>query len=145
PAHPFVPHSRTEPAGTTGTPGQHETRAFFPRNDDAWRGRRQVPKGIKPGEHPMAMESPPLDIRPSSAHLDCDHAEVGPPSRGGLRCRSARGTYHRSETNGRRSMRTRFLILLGLLAFARVEAAEPAMPKTKVPSWDARGVGPLPW
>ena len=42
-------------------------------------------------------------------------------------------------------MRTRFLLLLGLLAFARVEAAEPATPKTKVPRWDARGVGPLPW
>ena len=42
-------------------------------------------------------------------------------------------------------MRTQSLIVLMVLAFAPVGAAEPAAPKTKVPRWDARGVGPLPW
>jgi metallo-beta-lactamase class B len=46
-------------------------------------------------------------------------------------------------------MLTRTLIvlpmMLGALAVARGEAREPSAPKTKVPAWDARGVGPLPW
>jgi hypothetical protein len=54
-------------------------------------------------------------------------------------------------TNTPRSgpMRTRTLIVLPLLlatvALVRAEAREPSEPKTKVPRWDARGVGPLPW
>ena len=45
-------------------------------------------------------------------------------------------------------MRTRTWILplvLGTLVPARAEAREPSAPQTKVPRWDARGVGPLPW
>jgi glyoxylase-like metal-dependent hydrolase (beta-lactamase superfamily II) len=46
-------------------------------------------------------------------------------------------------------MRTRALIVLQLLlvtvALEPVAAREPSAPATKVPLWDARGVGPLPW
>src|SRR5260370_31726389 len=46
-------------------------------------------------------------------------------------------------------MRTRTSIILlsvvAVLAAAPVEAQQLAGPKTKVPRWDARGVGPLPW
>src|SRR5262245_2903571 len=41
-----------------------------------------------------------------------------------------------------------FLVLplaAALLATAPAQAGEPDGPKTKVPAWDARGVGPLPW
>jgi len=36
-------------------------------------------------------------------------------------------------------------LLLGTLTLAPVAAQEPSAPATKVPRWDARGVGPLPW
>src|SRR5260370_42588598 len=45
-------------------------------------------------------------------------------------------------------MQTRALIFLPLVWMAlasHVEASEPSAPKTKVPPWDARGVGLLPW
>jgi metallo-beta-lactamase class B len=43
-------------------------------------------------------------------------------------------------------MHTRAVIALALIAMLpRVGAREPTAPKTKVPAWDARGVGPLPW
>src|SRR5579871_5300803 len=47
-------------------------------------------------------------------------------------------------------MRTRSLLTLPLLLAAFLsggpgESREPSGPKTKVPPWDARGVGALPW
>src|SRR4051812_5906101 len=42
-------------------------------------------------------------------------------------------------------MRTQTFLVLAALAFAPAEAAEPSARPTKVPRWDARGVGPLPW
>ena len=46
-------------------------------------------------------------------------------------------------------MRTRTRIALSFvlvaLALAGLEAKEPPAPKTRVPRWDARGVGPPAW
>jgi glyoxylase-like metal-dependent hydrolase (beta-lactamase superfamily II) len=46
-------------------------------------------------------------------------------------------------------MRARALLglqlLLGTVSLAPLAAREPSAPATKVPRWDARGVGPLPW
>jgi metallo-beta-lactamase class B len=36
-------------------------------------------------------------------------------------------------------------VLLAVAILARVEAREPSAPETRVPRWDARGVGPLAW
>src|SRR5436305_2578593 len=36
-------------------------------------------------------------------------------------------------------------LLLGAVSLAPLAAREPSAPATKVPRWDARGLGPLPW
>src|SRR5207245_2061874 len=52
--------------------------------------------------------------------------------------------------NRRKPMRTRIVLILPLLLTAfpsldPVKSREPCAPKTRVPAWDTRGVGPLPW
>src|SRR6516165_9424531 len=73
----------------------------------------------------------------------------GRPTTGAIEVVSIPPTFTQSTPNRSQPMRTRAWIALPLLLAAlmpaRLEPREPTRVKSKVPSWDARGLGPLPW